>query len=556
MPPEPADNDSFTVAGGPPYPGPAPQAAPVPGPPDPGSPVPFGSPAQFDLSGQPGQVGPDDGAPPTGGWTPPVDDPLFGPMPTYATGAYPLAGQQQGGYPVAAYPPAGPRADQVAAGWPGAEPSSGGIRIGPPTGGQPVAGGAGPEETKGYSFHLRAATSPLPTLPERPAAPDSATTADLSPAASRPAGPESEHPTGPLAIPAATPYPEDEPRPRSRTAGADGGGEASVADGRGEASGRARPARLQVALSRQRAAQDAQYDQHGPNARDDEDEPEEPSEAAGRFRIPAEYAPTRRRPRALVAVATAVVLTLVAVVAVAMLTRGDTSATEDPRPATPTVDPNFINSASSDSRPVGSNEFFPDKEVTVQGRTYTRIAGTVVDGCPDLSGELTTALKDGRCTQLVRAMYLSTPAAGEKQVLAGMSVFVLDEQSTAQSAATIAAERRGGVAPVPIPEGSVRDARITGPNGDNSWRAAIASGHYMILTQLAYVDGSQGAADDVALRSAITDLGLIAKEPIAQRMVTGSAGSSGAGSSSGAGGTAPTGTVSPAPAPAAGASTR
>jgi hypothetical protein len=43
----------------------------------------------------------------------------------------------------------------------------------------------------------------------------------------------------------------------------------------------------------------------------------------------------------------------------------------------------------------------------------------------------------------------------------------------------------------------------------------------LIITQLAYTDGSQGAANDQPLRVAITDFGLIAGSPIADRAITG-----------------------------------
>jgi hypothetical protein len=106
-------------------------------------------------------------------------------------------------------------------------------------------------------------------------------------------------------------------------------------------------------------------------------------------------------------------------------------------------------------------------------------------------------------------------------VLAAVSVVVLDEQTTAQTAAAAATAGKGGVRSLAVPAGAVRGAQVTNPAGDTSWRAAINRGHYLIITQLAYTDGSQGAANDQPLRVAITDFGLIAGGPIADRAITG-----------------------------------
>lgn len=460
MPPDPADDSPFEIRSG-------------SGDLGPGGSSPGGS-------GPDGSAGPAQ-EPPAGGWTPPVEDPLFGPLPTYVTGAYPLAGHQQGGYPIAGHLP----------------------------------------------------TSPLPVLAPRPDAPAvGQASAGRPPSATTPAGAQGsqEPPTGPIA----TPYPEEnaaQPRP-----GLLGG------EPRARSTNLAKPARTRVALSRQQTDRDD-------TERDDADHREaaEGGEKNGpgsrarfggdvrRFEVPEEErAPQQRGRRRLIAVVAAVMLTLVAAGAVIVLARGGgdgTSGTPTPTAAAPSVDPNFINSAASDSRPVAANEFFPDREITVQGHRYTRLSSSLVSGCPDRSGELVTALNDDSCTQLVRALYLTAPAGGGPQVLAGVSVFVTDAQSTAQAAAAIAAQGRGGVTALPIPAGSIENARVLGPAGDNSWRAAIARGHYMILTQLAYVDGSQGGPDDPALRNTITDLGLIAVEPIAQRMVAGGTGTAGGGSS-------------------------
>ncbi|MCK9925780.1 hypothetical protein MXD62_01130 [Frankia sp. Mgl5] len=448
-------------------------------------------------------------APDTGGWTPPVEDPLFGPMPTYATGAYPLTGRAPGGYPTGGHPigghPAGelpadrtPPFGQPFTGAPTADTAAGGtVPSGTVRGNADTAGGvggaAGPAggpstgpRTDGYSFQLRTATSPLPVL-------------------TRPAE------AGAAGTPAA------DPAQRDARLGAPG----ERADGRGDA----RLANLPGG-PRLGPAHDDPYP---------EDEPVPGRFAAfqaRRFQLPEEGdapAPGWRRAirsRGVLAVAVGLVLVLLAAGAVITVLRsgdgGSTSA--GARPSPPTVDPNFINSARSDSTPVRPNEFFADERVTIQGHNYTRIASSLVSGCPELSGELVTTLKGTVCRQLVRALYVSSPVAGQPQVLAGLSVFVVDEQATATAAAKIAAEGRGGVAAPPIPAGSIQNPRVLGPGGDNSWRAAIARGHYMILTQLAYVDGSQGSANDPALRNVITDLGLIATEPIAQRMIVGGTG--------------------------------
>ncbi|MCK9922878.1 hypothetical protein MXD61_13530 [Frankia sp. AgPm24] len=237
--------------------------------------------------------------------------------------------------------------------------------------------------------------------------------------------------------------------------------------------------------------------------------------------------PGRRPPRAwrmLLVVAGAVVV-LIAAVAVVALRGGDDGGSPGAQPTTAVslapIPANFLESVSTDVDPIRADEFFADTSIDRDGRRYQRIATRLDSGCPQLTGQLTTLFAGTHCAQVVRALLLSTPAAGTRQVLTGVTVFRLDTSTTATQGAQVLNQGSGGIAPLPIPAGSVRDARITGPGGNNSWRGAQSHGHYLVYTQVAYVDGTAGAATDVPLRAAQTDLAALATEPIGDRAVLG-----------------------------------
>ncbi|WP_322780781.1 hypothetical protein [Frankia sp. Cas4] len=185
------------------------------------------------------------------------------------------------------------------------------------------------------------------------------------------------------------------------------------------------------------------------------------------------------------------------------------------------VGPGFIESARTDSDPVTASEFFAADRATLDLRSYRRLASTLEVGCPGLTGELATALPGDRCRQLVHAVYLSESETSGRRVLAAVSVLVLDDATTAAKAASVIAAGQGGVPAVAVPADALPGAVVTNPTGDNSWRNARVSGHYLIVLQLAYTDGSQGAAADPALSTASHDLALLATEPIFRRGLTG-----------------------------------
>ncbi len=218
------------------------------------------------------------------------------------------------------------------------------------------------------------------------------------------------------------------------------------------------------------------------------------------------------------------VVVLVAVAAIAVLAGRDQDDAKGPSATPATVSaasPTFVNSARTDSDPVTAAEFFGAPRATLNLHTYTRLAQKLDTGCPGLTGELVNTLPGDRCRQLVRAVYLSEPDTSGRRVLAATSVLVLDEASTAASAAKAVTEGRGGVPALPVPAESLPGAAVTNPTADNSWRTAPVSGHYLIVIQLAYTDGAEGAPTDPALTTARRDLALLASQPISQRVLVG-----------------------------------
>jgi hypothetical protein len=216
---------------------------------------------------------------------------------------------------------------------------------------------------------------------------------------------------------------------------------------------------------------------------------------------------------------------LAVTIVVVLMTRGGgeetTQGAGSAATKAPAVPASFIDSASTDTDPVVAGEFFGADQVPVSGKTYRRLTSQLDKGCPQLTGTLPTVLADSRCLQLVRALYVTEPSPGQRAVLTAVSVFVLDEKATAQSTLEAVTAGKGGVTPLAVPKGSVPNIAVAGPAGDNSWRAATIRGHYMIFMQAAYTDGSEGAATDEPLRNAISDMRLLAIEPIATRTITG-----------------------------------
>ncbi len=190
-------------------------------------------------------------------------------------------------------------------------------------------------------------------------------------------------------------------------------------------------------------------------------------------------------------------------------------------PSPEAVGPGVIDSVRTDADPITVNEFFNAESSTFDLRSYQRLAYRLESGCPGLTGELTTALSGDRCRQLVHAVYLGGPDASGRRVLGAVSVLAVDETSTAQNAANLIIAGRGGITALAVPPEALPGALVTNPTGDNSWRTAPVSGHYLIVLQLAYTDGSQGASSDPALGAARRDLAVLASEPISRRTLTG-----------------------------------
>jgi hypothetical protein len=191
----------------------------------------------------------------------------------------------------------------------------------------------------------------------------------------------------------------------------------------------------------------------------------------------------------------------------------------------------FIDSIDSDSDPVRPGEFFRDARVTVDGRTYTRVAQRLDAGCPDRAGVGTAVLAGDRCRQLVRAVYASDqPSRAEPasvRVFASVAVAVADNQATAALAAADADAIM--VRPLEVPAGGTSDTTGTIFNHGNSLVTVSTQGHYVIMIEVPYPDGDrpQDAADAEPLRVVANDLRLVAAGPIDDRAASASAGDAG-----------------------------
>lgn len=281
--------------------------------------------------------------------------------------------------------------------------------------------------------------------------------------------------------------------------------------------------------------------------------------AGGRTAAAARASKSRigRGPRILI-IAVVVVL-VVGVTYWTMAGGSHTTSTAPPAPL-PTAKPvpaDFLDSAFTDTDPVSENEFFRDGSVVAGAHTYTRVARKLDQGCPDLTGIVALALAGQApmptaapapsagpsaaagaapaaaatpaapvtpgplCRQLVRALYIGEPDKAGRRLLAGVNVIVVDSATTAKNAVQALGAGSGGVTPLPLPANALPGAKISSPNADNDWRTAFSDGHYAVLVQLAYSDGTKGKATDPVLVDGATDLKKITTSPLDDRSVLG-----------------------------------
>jgi hypothetical protein len=245
---------------------------------------------------------------------------------------------------------------------------------------------------------------------------------------------------------------------------------------------------------------------------------------------------------------------------------GGVAASSPPLPA-PTASPipaNFLDSAAIDTDPVVANEFFRDAQIADGTHTYARLATKLDTGCPGLTGVLATALagqvtppsappvtstapraaasgvpataapggapsaaptvpaySGPICRQLVRALYAGEPTAAGRRIFASVDVLSLDTASRAKLAAVALTNRQGGVPPLPLPAGAVPGAKVNRPDGDNSLQTAFPDGHYVIVIDLAYSDGSAVSSTDGVLADAASNLHSLAVQPLDERLLFG-----------------------------------
>ncbi|WP_206744924.1 hypothetical protein [Pseudofrankia sp. EUN1h] len=293
-----------------------------------------------------------------------------------------------------------------------------------------------------------------------------------------------------------------------------------------------------------------------------EDADGDPYDEADQPRADRVGGPSRRKWRLLF-----IAVGVLAVLAVTYRTMTGSPTESTPAAPIPSVKPvpaDFLNSAATDADPVTENEFFRDATVTAGSHTYSRVARKLDTGCPDLTGQIKSALDHPAvpmppapaapsagptsvaaaaptsagpasaaaptaaptltgpaCRQQVRALYLGEPDKNGRRLLAGVTVLVVDNADTARQTAQMLETRQGGVSPLPLPNGALPGAKITGPNGDNELRGAFADGHYAIMVQLAYSDGSQGAQNDKQVSDAAADLHALTNQPLDERLLIG-----------------------------------
>jgi hypothetical protein len=183
-----------------------------------------------------------------------------------------------------------------------------------------------------------------------------------------------------------------------------------------------------------------------------------------------------------------------------------------------------IESATDDPTPLTTAELFPPAFTNETDKTSYQLVSTKVDKtCSDavIGQDLITALKDGKCTQVLRGSYVS----GDGKIMGTIGVVNLSTTNDAHHAGKVVGEN-DFIAPLTSAKGVASKLG----NGTGVVEAEY-KGHYLILTWSEFVNGTDPStqAEDNQLEQFSNDLVAgTANVDLSQRMVTGAAATPGA----------------------------
>ncbi|WP_113700201.1 hypothetical protein [Nonomuraea lactucae] len=169
-----------------------------------------------------------------------------------------------------------------------------------------------------------------------------------------------------------------------------------------------------------------------------------------------------------------------------------------PLPSAPPGEFSYAGERSTDPEPLTVKELFPSKKVSFSGRAYEMTVTSKVKKCSDgaVGTKMQKALKDGKCTQLIRASFRDK--AGK--VIGTVGVANLKSSKAATKVASAGSDSNY-VKPL-AGKDEVTKLVGSGSGGANVWM----HGHYAVMIWFQNKDGSK---PDKKERKAIT---LVAKD--------------------------------------------
>ncbi|GLZ12285.1 hypothetical protein Acsp04_25200 [Actinomadura sp. NBRC 104425] len=224
------------------------------------------------------------------------------------------------------------------------------------------------------------------------------------------------------------------------------------------------------------------------------DGPEPPDGPAG------QEAPRQRRPHLALTIGGAAAAGLLLVgggFAVSSMLKGDgdaepatasatptkTTASPTPSPTVPSLQPVKLKSRTTDPTPLTLEEIFGKRSFKASGMKYSRVAWNHKSSCTStVTGtKLTSVLRKGDCSQVLRATYVRSDGA----LIGSVGVFNLTTETYAKSAVKAASAKSAALRPLTGPG-------ITKKIGKGeALGTAEARGHYLVITWVQRPDGKK-----------------------------------------------------------------
>lgn len=158
--------------------------------------------------------------------------------------------------------------------------------------------------------------------------------------------------------------------------------------------------------------------------------------------------------------------------------------TPSPSPAQPTLEPPVkLQSRTTDPNPLTLKEVFGRGKFKAHGHRYVRTAVNARKNCASVVGgkTLEKTLKQGRCTQALRATYALTSG----QLIGTVGVFNLEDEAAAKRAVKAAAAKDAFLQALPGKGVSKTNGR------GEALGTSEARGHYLLMTWVQRPDGKK-----------------------------------------------------------------